>query len=111
MNDTNITKDEPFDLEGASKEEREEFTQDVGEILMQKILRKAWAELDSSKRDILTDLLEKSEADPEDEKKHKEIFTFLDTHIVNLSEFIARELEGIQTTYRESRDQFRDTQL
>lgn len=101
---------EPFDLEGASKEEREEFVEDIGEVIMQKILRKAWAELDSSKRNVLTDLLEKSTADPENTKKHEEIFAFLDTHIPNLSEFVTRELEAIQKTYREIRDEIRDAQ-
>lgn len=111
MNDADIKKDEPFDLAGVSKEEREEFAEDIGEVIMQKILRKAWAELDSSKRDVLTELLEKSEASPEDEEKHEAVFAFLDANILNLPEFVAHELEEIETSYREIRDQLKDAQL
>lgn len=109
MNDdqknTNI---EPFDLEHASKEEYEEFAEDIGEVIMQRILHKAMTELDSSKRDVLVSLLESSEADPEDSAKHEAVFAFLDTHMHNLPEFVTREMEAIQKTYRETRDELRD---
>ncbi|HCC04843.1 TPA: hypothetical protein DEP58_00880 [Patescibacteria group bacterium] len=108
MNDTKNTNVDSFDLEDASKEEFEEFAEDVGEVIMQKILHKAWAELDSSKRDILTSLLESSEANPEDGAKQEEVFAFLDAHMTDLPEFVARELEAIQKTYSETRDQLRD---
>jgi len=108
MNDTTSTHVDPFDLENTSKEEYEEFAEEIGEVIMQKILRKAWVELDSSKRDVLTSLLENSEADPEDGVKQEAVFAFLNTHMTNLPDFVSRELEAIEQTYRETRDQVSD---
>lgn len=98
-----------FDLENASQEEQEDFFQDIGELVMQKILHKAWAELSSAKKDELTELLEESEDDPENSDKQDAILIFLDKHIPNVREIVAEELEEIQNTFREYRDELLDS--
>lgn len=97
-----------FGLENTSQEEQEEFFQDLGELVMQKIIHRAWAELSSSKKDELTELLEESEDDPENADKQDAVLIFLDKNIPTVREIASEELEEIQKTFREYRDELLD---
>ncbi len=100
---------EHFDLEDATDIEKKDFLQDVSELIMQKILRKAWADLDLVKRKILTELLAKVDSDPENEKKRTELFSFLDDNLVDIDKIIKNEVENMRTSYLELRDSIRDS--
>ncbi len=98
-----------FDLENLSKEEQEDFMQDIGELVMQTVIRKAWKELDSVKRNNLTELLEESDNDSDSSKKYEAVFAFLDENVVDIRKYVVKETEKIQKIYRESRDELRDS--
>jgi Fe-S cluster biosynthesis and repair protein YggX len=97
-----------FDLEDAKKETQEDFLEDVGEVVMNSILNKAWSELGSKDRATLTLLLKESADNPEDVHKREVVLSFLDDNMANLYGFIEKELEALQVTYREYRDELRD---
>ena len=97
-----------FDLEDASSESQEEFFAELGEIIFDSIMNKAWTELDTKKSEELNSLLEESNDNPKDEKKREAIFNYLDKHLVNLQGFVKNEVEEIQKTYKTIRDEIRD---
>lgn len=92
------------------EEERNKFLEDVGELVMKAVFRKAWIELDSTKREILTKLLEESDADPENEEKQNAILQFLDTHVEKLREYAKKEIESIEQVYRETKEELESLQ-
>ncbi len=97
-----------FELVGLPEEEQEAFLDQVGELVMKAVLRKAWIELDSEKRDTLTKLIEESDADPENEKKSDAVLVFLDEHVARVAEYAKTEMETLLTAYREARDAVED---
>lgn len=97
-----------FELTGLPEAEQEAFLEQVGELVMKAVLRKAWIDLDSEKRDTLTKLLEESDADPENEKKSDAVLTFLDEHVERVGEYAKAEMESLLSAYRESRDAVED---
>jgi hypothetical protein len=97
-----------FDLEDVGKEVQEDFLEDIGEAVMGSIFNKAWSELDSKKQDELNALLEESTKNPDDVEKREAVLLFLDDNMINLTAFIEKELEMLQKSYREKRDEFRD---
>ena len=97
-----------FDLEDTSKDMQEDFLEDIGEVLMESVFRKAWSELDANKREALTKLLEESSLEPENAEKSNAVLMFLDEHVVNIKGYVEKEFESIQTTYKKTRDELRD---
>lgn len=108
MNTENETIVNSFDLVDAPVEEQEEFFEDIGEMVMQSILQRAWAELSTVKRDELTILLEASEADPENDEKQQAVLAFLDENVSNIEELIKEKISELEGTYREYRDEMLD---
>lgn len=99
-----------FDLENLSSDERDEFLEDFGDTVMKSIFRKSWFELDSAKRNILGDLLQESDDDPENVEKHEAVLFFLDEHVHNIRQYAEKEIEQLQNSYRENRDTLSDSQ-
>jgi hypothetical protein len=108
MNETQKAFFQSLDLEGLPEEERQEFIDDVGDLVLKAILEKAWMELDSGEKESLTQLLEQSEADPDNEMKSSAVFAFLDEHVSNIAEYAQKEFEKLQNLYRETRDELLD---
>jgi hypothetical protein len=94
-----------FDLKGMPQEEQEEFFQDFGDLVMKKIFQKAWVELAGTQKQKFLDLLEASEANPEDAEKQDDILIFLDENVPNIEEYVAQEVAEIQATFTEYRDE------
>jgi hypothetical protein len=110
MNDTINTTIQFFDLENETKDIQEIFLDEIGEVIMESVLLKAWAELDASKRKTLTELLEVSSESPQDEEKRVAVLKYLDENVVNLQGFVKKELEDIQLLYKQTRDEIRDSE-
>lgn len=99
---------ELFDLEEAPEDERKEFIEDVADLIMKAVLRKAWADLDSDGRDTLTKLLEKSNSMPDDRKSSDAVFDFLDKNLPSMEDIIKNEINSIHSKFAETRDSLRD---
>jgi len=108
MKNSNNTTIQFFDLENETKDIQEDFLDDIGEVIMEALLLKAWSELDTEKRERLTALLEISDEEPENEEKREAVLTFLDKNVVNIQGFVKKEFEDIQTSYKQIRDEIRD---
>jgi len=111
MSNNNNTLLQYFDLEDSPEGFQDEFFEDVAETLLGSVMRKAWAELDGEKKEQLTELLEASDADAESKEKHEAVLAFLDENVINLREFVEKELEDLQTAYKTTRDELQDTLL
>ena len=104
MNSQNTTL-ELFDIQDLSQKEQEEFLMDIGDLIMKSVLKKAWMLLDADETEELTVLLEESQNNPEDAKKIEAVFEYLNRHINNLEEMIRSELEELNKSYKQTRDE------
>ena len=93
-----------FDLEEIDVEEQESFMEEIGSLVMKAVLRKAWIELDTVKRDTLMILLEESASDPENETKYEAVFSFLDENVEKIRDYAKNEMESIMRTYTETKE-------
>ncbi len=109
MDNTNSTLLQYFDLEDGSDEMQGEFLEELAETLFGSIVRKAWVEFDGDKKETFAKLLEESSDDPESVEKYTAVLTFLDEHIVNLRDFIEKELRELQKSYKTTRDELQDS--
>jgi hypothetical protein len=109
MNDVKNILYEYFDLEDATDDEQKEFAQDMGELIMQVLLRRAWTHFDTVKRSILAELLMKINSNPEDMDLQNKLFSFLDENLPDADNIVSREIESIRSLYLETRDEIRDS--
>jgi hypothetical protein len=108
MNQTNDEVNDFFDLKNVPQEEQDEFFQDFGDLIMKKVFQKACVELVGNKQQTFLDLLEASEASPDDADKQNAVFNFLDENVPNVGEYIAQEVAEMQSTFTECREELLD---
>ena len=96
-----------FDLEDLEKEEQEQFLDEISEVMMGSILKKAWQELDSAKKEALSELLE-AEGTESNEDNSQAVLAYLDEHLVNLGEYVRKELTDMEESYKRTRDELDD---
>ena len=108
MNNKNNALVQYFDLELVAKEDQEYFIDEIGGLVMDSILKKAWQQLEGTKKEALTELLEASNLDSENIEKSNAVLAFLDEHLVNLEAFVQKELAEIETAYKSTRDELSD---
>ncbi len=97
-----------FDLHEAPEDIQDEFFEMVSELVFDKVLEKAMFELQGTKRDELTEMLEISAEDPQNTEKQDAILTYLDENLPNCKEIVQAEIEELQKTYVQFRDELID---
>jgi len=103
-NDTTI---QFFDIAHLPQEEQNDFLEDVGELVMQKVLYKTWDKLTNGQKDELTALLEVG-GDEEGNDKQNAVFEYLDQNVPDIHEIVQKELFEIENTFCECRDEMLD---
>ncbi len=78
-----------------SEEERGELLADIGEVLSQAVLRRAWETLTPELQGELIRLFEAGNAEPDNKKWEEGIDRFLKEHVPDLERFMKEETESL----------------
>jgi hypothetical protein len=89
-------------LDDLPEEEIEEMLAEIGDVVMQGALTKAWNALDLAKQDELTTLLEASTAEPENDEKSNAVLAFLQTNVPDLDKYFKDEMDALLTAQRDA---------
>lgn len=89
------TDDEVQNLATPPQEEDELFD-DIAEVIFQGVMLRVMNELPEDKQDMLSDLFDASNEDPENEEKRNAIYAFLSEHVPNFDELVQAELDAFK---------------
>jgi|GEM_PF-3243332 len=93
-------------LENLSEDERHKLLAEIGGVVYRGVVRRAWNTLSIKEQDELSELLEASAADSENEEKSTAVDTFLNEHVTDLSKYVAEEVEALKKAQQSALSEF-----
>jgi hypothetical protein len=90
-----------FGLADLPEEERNELLAEIGEIVHRGVMQKAWNILDLAKQDALTELLEASNLDPDNDEKRDAVDQFMQAEVPDLERYIREEVATLKKAHED----------
>ncbi len=98
-NDQQLNSDaylEDLGIADLPEEERNEILADIGEVIFQSVMRKVWQSLDIDGQDVLTEILEASAREPENEAHSTALDVFLKERVPDFDRYLAEEVQAFR---------------